>query len=104
MLVLAFIFLGACWIAEGVESHTYHAILLVDYIDHTRDCMLAEDETGFLYSFKGTDGWAEGDCVICEMNDRGTPDRHDDEIKKAERGNWPIQRPTGYIYNRVGTI
>ena len=72
------------------NGNLYAETAVVTEIDYSTDEVVVECFNGNLFSFYGTDDWAEGDICSMLMNDNGTPTVTDDEIVSVKY--------SGYMY------
>ena len=72
-------------IASGKE---YPQTFIVSDIDRDADIMYLETFSGMVYTWEGVEDWQVKDVAAAIMNDNGTEDITDDDIKQLEYTGW----------------
>lgn len=90
MMILITLLLSAIISAPKENGNLYAETAIVREIDYATDEVVVECFNGNLFSFYGTEDWAEGDICSMLMNDNGTPTVTDDEIVSVKY--------SGYMY------
>lgn len=74
------------------NSRIYPETAIVTELDYATDTVTVECFNGNLFSFYGTEDWAEGDICSMLMNDNGTPIVYDDEILSVKYSGYITKR------------
>lgn len=65
------------------REHLYPMTGVVLHVSEETDLVTIKDFNGNLWQFSGVEDWNPDDVVSCIMDDRGTPQIHDDKIVKV---------------------
>ena len=76
-------------------GNEYALTTQVVQVDYENDVVVCQDFNGNLWKFKGCEDWLYGDIASMVMNDKGTPEKYDDEIISVRYGGWFDGFPKG---------
>ena len=83
------------FVPDEKEKSTYALTTQVVQVDYENDVVVCQDFNGDLWEFSGCEDWLYGDIASMVMNDKGTPEKYDDEIVSVRYGGWLDGFPKG---------
>lgn len=73
---------------SSASGKDYPQTFIVSAIDKNADIMYLETFSGMVYTWEGVEDWQVKDVAAAIMNDNGTEDITDDDIKQLEYTGW----------------
>ena len=82
-------------LSKPADENLYALTTQVVQVDYENDVVVCQDFNGDLWEFEGCEDWLYGDIASMVMNDKGTPEKYDDEIVSVRYGGWLDGFPKG---------